>query len=230
MTTLRLLGTLLLAIACGHALMPAASADSALQALLATAAERSAVRFAAVGACEAEPTLRIDLSNRLGPLARALHGTGRGAQLATLGAALCGAGTMALRDLDPWLTAQARSFEAARPEEVLRGEPGTATAAFRAAIEPEFRERFSARLPAALDGAGVSEALAVLRASAASLPLPREVSLDPAAALRERWPDAFFRVLVEEETRVRDESNDSIAKPAAGRRWPAGGEALRGDR
>jgi hypothetical protein len=212
-TTPRLLGTLLLAIACGHALMPAARADSALQALLAAAVEQSIARLAAVGVCEEEPTVRIDLTNALGPLARALHGTGRGARLASLDAALCSAGREALQEQGPWLAAEAQRFEAARPEEVLAGAAAAATTAYRAAIEPEFSERLSAGLPAALGAAEVPEALAAVRAAAESLPLSREVSFDTEAAVRARWTEAFFQVLAEEEAGVRDASGESMASP-----------------
>jgi hypothetical protein len=229
-TTLRLVGVLLVAIACGHAMLPAARVDSALQGLLETAVERSLGRLAAADVCHAEPTVRFDLTNALGPLARALQGTGQGARLATLDAALCSAGRQALHDQGPWLAAEAQRLEAEHPEEVLAGAPGAATAAYRAVIEPEFRERFSAGLPAALDAAEVPDALAALRAAAESLPLPRAVSLDPEAALRERWPDAFFEILAEEEARVRDESGEPIARLAARRAGPARGEAPWGDR
>jgi hypothetical protein len=211
-TTPRLVGTLLLAIACGHASMPAARADSALQALLATGVERSIARLAAAGVCEEEPTVRIDLTNALGPLARALHGTGRGARLASLDAALCSAGREALQEQGPWLAAEAQRFEVAHPEEVLAGAPGAATASYRAAIEPELSERFSAGLPAALDAAEVPDALAAVRAAAKSLPLSREVSFDTEAAVRARWTDAFFQVLAEEEARVRAESGEDAPR------------------
>ena len=192
--------------------MPAARADSALQALLAAAVERSIARLAAAGVCEEEPTVRIDLTNALGPLARALHGTGRGARLATLDAALCSAGREALQEQGPWLAAEAQRFEAAHPEDVLSGASGTAMAAYRAAIETELGERFSAGLPAALDAAEVADALAAVQAAAESLPLSREVSFDTEAAVRACWTDAFFQVLAEEEARVRAESGEDAPR------------------
>jgi hypothetical protein len=211
MTTLRWAGMLLLAIACSHALVPAARSDLELQALLETATQRAVARLASAEACEVEPTLRIDLTEALGPLARALHGTGRGSQLSALDAALCSAGSRALFDQGSWLASEALRFEVGHPEEVLAGATGGATAAYRAAIEPDFRERYSAGLPAALEAAEAPEALAAVRASAEALPLPRALRFDAEAELRERWPGVFFRVLAEEEARVRDESRESVA-------------------
>ncbi len=222
MKPLRFAGTLLLAFACGHALLPSARANSALQALLASGVERSVARLTAPGACADEPATRIDVATALGPLARALHGTGRGPRLAALATALCRAGGRLTAALEPWLVAQAEAFEAAQPEALMTGAPGAATAAFRTAIEPGFRERFAAGLEVALLESGVPEALDAVREAAARLPLPREVALDPEAALQEHWPEVFFAVLGEEEARLREAADGAVARLAARRPQTAG--------
>jgi hypothetical protein len=229
-TPLRAVAMLALAFACGHALLPSARVTEELQGFLAESVEQTVTRLTAPTVCADEPVARFDVAPALGPLARALHGTGRGAEVGALSDTLCGAGVVVTRELAPWLVGEARGFEAANPEELLAGATASAGAAFRAAIEPELGERIGATLDAALAEAGVPRSVEALREAARSLPLEREVSVDPTAAVRERWPETFFAVLAEEEARLRADTADAIARIAT-RRPPMTGEgAPRGDR
>jgi hypothetical protein len=198
----RFLGLLLLAIACAHALLPSSRESTALRDLLGTAAERSVARLGREGGFD-EEAARIDLVAELGPLARALHGVGMGARVSALESALARAAERATAEVGPWLREEAERFAPADPDAMLAGAPGTATLAFRTAVEPELAERLRAAAQDVVADAGVAEALAQLRDGAARLPLPREVALDPAAFVSERVRAAFFAVLAEEEARLR---------------------------
>jgi hypothetical protein len=198
----RFLGLLLLAIACAHALPPSSRESTALRDLLGTAAERSVARLGREGGFD-EEAARIDLTAELGPLARALHGVGMGARVSALESALARAAERATAEVGPWLREEAERFAPADPDAMLAGAPGTATLAFRTAVEPELAERLRAAAQDVVADAGVAEALAQLRDGAARLPLPREVALDPAAFVSERVRAALFAVLAEEEARLR---------------------------
>ncbi|MEN8160609.1 MAG: DUF4197 family protein [Myxococcota bacterium] len=230
MTPLRFVAMLVLGFACAHTLLPSAQVDAELRTLLTGAVERSVARLTAPTACAEEPAAGFDVAPALGPLARALHGTGRGAEVAALANALCAAGAGVTRELAPWLGEQARSFEAANPEELLTGASAPAATAFRTAIEPELGERIGATLEGSLAEAGVRQAIEALRDAARSLPLERDVPVDPDAVLRERWPETFFSVLAEEEARLRADPADALARIASRRPPSTGGAALRGDR
>jgi hypothetical protein len=198
----RFLGLLLLAIACAHALLPSTRESAALRELLVPAVERSVERLGREGGF-GEAAARIDLGSQLGPLARALHGVGMGARVIALESALQRAGERATAEVGPWLRERAGRFAAPDPDAVLAGPPDAATAAFRAAVEPELVERLRPAAQRAVADAGAAAALAQVREGAARLPLPREVALDPAALVSERVRAAFFTVLAEEEARLR---------------------------
>jgi hypothetical protein len=203
----RFVGLLLLAIACAHALLPSARASTALRELLGPAVERSVERLGREGGFD-EEAARIDLAAQLGPLARALHGVGMGARVSALESALQRAGERATAEVGPWLREEAERFAPADPDAVLAGPADAATLAFRAAVEPGLAEQLRPAAERAVADAGVPEALAQVREGAARLPLPRDVSLDPAALVSERARAAFFTVLAEEEARLRAAASD----------------------
>jgi hypothetical protein len=203
----RLLGLLLLALACAHALLPAARESAALRGLLGPAVARSVERLGRDGGFD-EEAARIDLVAQLGPVARALHGVGMGARVVALETALARAAERAAAEVGPWLRDAAEDFSPDDPDGVLTGPPGAATEAFRAAVESELAERLGPAAEEAVAGAGVAEALAQVREGAARLPLPREVGLEPAAFVAERVRAAFFTVLAEEEQRLRATTDD----------------------
>jgi hypothetical protein len=203
----RFFALLLLAIACAHALLPAARESAALRELLGPAVARSVERLGREGGFD-EAAARIDLVAQLGPLARALHGVGMGGRVRALESALARAAERATADVGPWLREEAERFAPADPDAVLAGPPDAATLAFRAAVELGLVERLRPAAESAVAEAGVPEALAQVREGAARLPLPREVALDPAAVVSERVRAAFFTVLAEEEARLRANSSD----------------------
>jgi len=196
-------GLLLLAVACGHALLPAVRDGAALRDLLGVAVERSVARLARAGGFEEETAARSDLASQLGPLARGLHGMGMGRRVIALDSALDRAAERATAELGPWLREEAGRYAPLDPSAVLAGPPDAATLAFRASIEPGLAERLPPAAERAVADAGVPEALAHVREGAARLPLPRDVTLDPVVLVSERVRVAFFAVLAEEEGKLR---------------------------
>jgi hypothetical protein len=207
-TWLRSLALLALAIACGHALLPAARSTAAVSELLGVAVERSVARLGREGGYEDEASARTPLPVQLGPLGRALRGTGMGERVSALEAALNRAAERATAELGPWLREEAARFVPAEPAAVLAGPPDAATLAFRAAVDPGLEERHRQVAKLAVADAGLPEALARVRQGAARLPLPRDVSLDPVALVCERVRVAFFAVLADEEARLRANAID----------------------
>jgi hypothetical protein len=207
-TLARVVGLLLLAVACGHALLPAVRDGAALRDLLGVAVERSVARLAREGGFEEETAARIDLATQLGPLARALHGMGMGPRVIALESALDRAAERATAELGPWLREEAGRYAPADPTAVLAGPPDAATLAFRASVEPGLAERLRPAVERAVADAGVPEALARVREDAARLPLARDVPFDPVALVNERVRVAFFAVLADEEARLRVNARD----------------------
>jgi hypothetical protein len=198
----RLVGLLLLAVACAHALRPAARESAALRELLGPAVARSVERLGREGGFDDEPAY-IGLAEQLGPAARALHGVGMGARVVALESALARAAERATAEVGPWLREEAEDFSPVDADALLAGPPGAVTQAFRAAVEGELDERLRAAAERADEGSGVADALARLRDAAARLPLPREVALDPPSFVAERVRTAFFALLADEELRLR---------------------------
>ncbi len=203
MTWLRSLALLALAIACGHALLPAARATAAVNELLGVAVERSLARLGREGGYEEDASARISLPVQLGPLGRALHGTGMGERVSALEAALNRAAERATAEVGPWLREEAAGFAPAEPAAVLAGPPDAATLAFRAAVEAPLAERLGKGVEQALIDAGAPAALERVSEGAAQLPLPRRADLDLVAFTSERVRAAFFAVLAQEEAAVR---------------------------
>jgi hypothetical protein len=199
---------LLLAFACAQALLPAVRSRGSLEELLPAAVERSVTRLGREGGFDEEAAARIEVGSVLGPTARALHGMGMGERVTALQAAANRAAERATAELGPWLREEAVRFAPPDPDAVLEGPPGAATSAFRAAVEPAFEERLRAVVERGAADAGVPEALDGVRASAARLPLPRDVALDPVALVSEQVRSAFFHVLADEEARLRASEND----------------------
>lgn len=194
MTLPRLFLLLLLAFACAQALLPTVRSGASDE-LLPVAVERSVTRLGREGGFDDE-TAGSELGALLGPTARALHGMGMGERVTALETAANRAAERATAELGPWLREEAARFEPRDPDE-------GATAAFRAAVEPAWEERLRGAVERSVADAGVPAALDGVRTSAARLPLPREVSLDPVALVSERVRSAFFRVLADEEARLR---------------------------
>jgi len=198
-----------LAIACGHAWLPAARASAALSELLGAAVERSVARLGREGGFEENPLTRIELPAELGPLARALHGTGMGERVVALEAALNRAAERATAELGPWLREEAGRFVPPDPGAVLAGAPHGATRAFQAAVAAPLAERLSPVVERALAAVGAPEALARVREGALLLPLPRNAELDLESMTSERVQATFFAVLAEEEAGIRASGGDA---------------------
>ncbi len=201
MTLPRLFLLLLLAFACAQALLPTVRSGASSDELLPVAVERSVTRLGREGGFD-EETAGSELSALLGPTARALHGMGMGGRVEALETAANRAAERATAELGPWLREEAARFVPPDSEE------DGATAAFRAVVEPAWQERLRGAVERSVADAGVPEALDGVRTSAARLPLPREVSLDPVVLVSERVRSAFFRVLADEEARLRAGERD----------------------
>jgi hypothetical protein len=196
----RLFLLLLLAFACAQALLPTVRSGASSDELLPVAVERSVTRLGREGGFD-EETGGSELGALLGPTARALHGMGMGGRVEALETAANRAAERATAELGPWLREEAARFVPPDSED-------GASAAFRAAVEPAWEERLRGAVERSVADAGVPEALDGVRTSAARLPLPREISLDPVALVSERVRSAFFRVLADEEARLRTGERD----------------------
>jgi hypothetical protein len=195
----RLFLLLLLAFACAQALLPSVRSVGSSDEVLPAAVERSVTRLGREGGFDEEtPVLGV----LLGPTARALHGMGMGGRVEALETAANRAAERATAELGPWLREEAARF--VPPDSEV---PDAATA-FRTAVEPALEERLRGAVERGVAEAGVPEALDGVRASAARLPLPRDVPLDPVALVSERVRSAFFRVLADEEGRLRAGEGD----------------------
>jgi Protein of unknown function (DUF4197) len=168
--------------------------------LLRNACERTLLSFAS----DAEPSrqIQVTLPAGLGPALRALRGTGRGRHVEALEAALERAGQQALVETGPWLLAQAERFSAAAP---LAGGEDAATDAFRSTHEAALRDELAAAVERASGPAGAADALGVVRAEAARLPLPRSVDVDLVSFVTEQPANGFFAALADEEHRLREQ-------------------------
>jgi hypothetical protein len=201
----RLLLLLLLAFACAQALLPSVRSGASSDELLPIAVERSVTRLGREGGFDEEAAAPSDVGALLGPTARALQGMGMGERVEALELAANRAAERATAELGPWLREEAARFV---PPDSEDGAPDAATAAFRAAVEPALEERLRGVVERGVADAGVPEALDGVRTSAARLPLPRDVSLDPVALVSDRMRSAFFRVLADEEARLRASERD----------------------
>jgi hypothetical protein len=196
------------ALACAQAPPSAAGSEEAVGELLRVATERALARFAGPEAEAGGAALPAEL----GPLARALHGTGMGDRVLELERALgLGAGR-AIAENATWLEREAARFEPRDAGALLAGPPDAATLAFRAEVEDDLRERLRPAVERALGETGAEQALARVREGAARLPLPRDAEIDLVALTREQALAAFFMALAEEEGRIR---RDPAARESA---------------
>jgi hypothetical protein len=115
------------------------------------------------------PTSFPSLPPEVGPALRALRGTGRGARVAALEAALERSARLALSDAAPCSN--------------------------EAVSEAELRARVGAAAPQRLAETGAPAALAELRESASRLPLPRSVELDLVSLVTDHAVAVFFNAL-----------------------------------
>ena len=134
------------------------------------ACERALASLAAEGP---QPTSFPSLPPEVGPALRALRGTGRGARVAALEAALERSARLALADAAPCA------------EEVAAAE--------------DLRARVAAAAPRRLAETGAPEALAELRDDASRLPLPRSVELDLVSLVTDHAVAVFFTALGREQ-------------------------------
>jgi len=200
---LALIGLLWLGLTCSHVPAQESVASSSVDELLVSACERALASLAP----DPEPARRVPVSLPIedGPAVRALHGTGRGARVLALEAALERSARLALAELRPWLVDAAGRFAPDDADALLSGPGDALTVAFRKANESELRAQLSPAVERSLGPAGANEALAAVQDGARRLPLSRRVEPNLVSLVTENAISSFFTALAEEERRLREE-------------------------
>ncbi len=192
-----------IALACGHAALPAAGGAERANELLRSACARALASLApdAAGARR----VSLELPAELAPALRALHGTGMGNRVDALEAALERAARLALQASQPWLEGAVARFAPADPELLLSGPDDALAGAFRSAHEADLRAQLAASSERVLAEAGAFAALENVRAGAERLPLRRSIEPDLVSLVTEQALLDFFDALAEQEKSLRRE-------------------------
>ncbi len=180
------------------------TAARGLKDALRLATERAVASTSRAGGFLDDPAIRIGLPGALSSVATALRGIGMGAQVDELELAMNRAAEKAAREATPVFADAISQMSFADAGGILRGGDTAATEYFEKTTSEPLRARFAPIVGRAMEGAGVGRLYEQLIGRYTSaVPFARAPSLDLDAYVTEQTLAGLFRVVGEEEKKIR---------------------------